>query len=118
MCCAGASVSYTARLAETEAENARLRTLLDFRKTLGGKLLTARVIGAVVLGVNERSCDPAKHHIVSNGGRPRSTPTASRSPPVRRTWSSAAERARHPTSELLGAPVTRRARSSIRDPST
>jgi hypothetical protein len=28
------------------------------------------------------------------------------------------ERARHPTSELLGAPVTRRARSSIRDPST
>jgi len=36
----------------------------------------------------------------------------------RRTWSSAAERARHPTSELLGAPVTRRARSSIRGPST
>ena len=42
----------------------------------------------------------------------------SRSRPVRRTWSSAAERARHPTGEILGAPVTRRARSSTRDPST
>src|SRR5262249_41342661 len=41
----------TARLAETEAENARLRTLLDFRRTLGGKLITARVIGHDAAGV-------------------------------------------------------------------
>src|SRR4029453_3519693 len=58
MRCAGASVSYTARLAETEAENARLRTLLDFSKTLGGKLLTGsshrpRCGGAIV--VQERA---------------------------------------------------------------
>jgi hypothetical protein len=52
MRCAGASVSYTARLAETEAESARLRTLLDFRKTLGGKLLTARVIGHDAAGLS------------------------------------------------------------------
>jgi hypothetical protein len=45
MRCAGAFVSYTARLAETEAESARLRTLLDFRKTLGGKLELTRFRG-------------------------------------------------------------------------
>ena len=42
----------TARLAETEAENARLRTLLDFRKTLGGTLLTTRVIGHDAAGLS------------------------------------------------------------------
>ena len=42
----------TARLAETEAENARLRTLLDFRRTLGGKLITARVIGHDAAGLS------------------------------------------------------------------
>jgi rod shape-determining protein MreC len=35
----------TARLAEAELENARLRQLLDFRQTLRGELLTAKVIG-------------------------------------------------------------------------
>jgi rod shape-determining protein MreC len=35
----------TARLAEVELENSRLRELLDFRETLRGELLTARVIG-------------------------------------------------------------------------
>jgi rod shape-determining protein MreC len=35
----------TARLTETELENARLRRLLDFRQTLRGELLTAKVIG-------------------------------------------------------------------------
>src|SRR5262247_2679063 len=33
------------RLREVELENARLRELLDFRETLHGDLLTARVIG-------------------------------------------------------------------------
>jgi len=42
----------TARLAETEAENARLRTLLDFRRTLGGTLLTTRVIGHDAAGLS------------------------------------------------------------------
>ena len=42
----------TGRLAETEAENARLRTLLDFRKTLGGTLLTTRVIGHDAAGLS------------------------------------------------------------------
>ena len=42
----------TARLAEIEAENARLRTLLDFRKTLGGTLLTTRVIGHDAAGLS------------------------------------------------------------------
>jgi rod shape-determining protein MreC len=42
----------TARLAETEAENARLRTLLDFRKTLGGTLLTTRVVGHDAAGLS------------------------------------------------------------------
>ena len=42
----------TARLAEAEAENARLRTLLDFRKTLSGALLTARVIGHDAAGLS------------------------------------------------------------------
>ena len=35
----------TARLAEADLENARLRDLLAFRETLKGELLTARVIG-------------------------------------------------------------------------
>jgi rod shape-determining protein MreC len=42
----------TAHLAETEAENARLRTLLDFRRTLGGTLLTTRVIGHDAAGLS------------------------------------------------------------------
>jgi rod shape-determining protein MreC len=42
----------TARLAETEAENARLRTLLDFRRTLGGTLLATRVIGHDAAGLS------------------------------------------------------------------
>ena len=42
----------TARLAEIEAENARLRTLLDFRRTLGGTLLTTRVIGHDAAGLS------------------------------------------------------------------
>jgi rod shape-determining protein MreC len=33
------------RLGEVELENARLRTLLEFRQTLAGEVLTARVIG-------------------------------------------------------------------------
>jgi HAD superfamily hydrolase (TIGR01509 family) len=85
--------------------------------------MTAARVGARALPIH---CGPldltvrraGPRRSTSTGGRPRSTPTASRSRPVRRTWSSAAERARHPTSELLDAPVTRRARSSIRDPST
>ncbi len=35
----------TARLAEADLENARLRDLLTFRETLDGEVLTARVIG-------------------------------------------------------------------------
>jgi rod shape-determining protein MreC len=42
----------TARLAEIEAENARLRALLDFRRTLGGTLLTTRVIGHDAAGLS------------------------------------------------------------------
>jgi rod shape-determining protein MreC len=42
----------TARLAEIEAENARLRTLLDFRRTLGGTLLATRVIGHDAAGLS------------------------------------------------------------------
>lgn len=40
------------RLAELELENARLRELLDFRETLGGDLLTARVIGRDATGLS------------------------------------------------------------------
>jgi len=39
------------RLAEVELENARLRQLLDFRQTLAGDLLTARVIGQDATGL-------------------------------------------------------------------
>ncbi len=42
----------TARLAETELENARLRELLDFRAELKGDLLTARVIGHDATGLS------------------------------------------------------------------
>jgi len=41
-----------ARLAETELENARLRQLLDFRQTLAGALLTARIIGHDATGLS------------------------------------------------------------------
>ena len=41
----------TARLAEIDAENTRLRTLLDFRRTLGGTPLTTRVIGHDAAGL-------------------------------------------------------------------
>src|SRR5262249_6212391 len=41
-----------ARLAEPGAETARLRTLLDFRRTLGGTLLTTRVIGHDAAGLS------------------------------------------------------------------
>jgi len=40
-----------ARLDETELENARLRKLLDFRETLQGDLMTARVIGRDATGL-------------------------------------------------------------------
>src|SRR5437773_6313431 len=40
-----------ARLNEAELENARLRHLLDFRETLQGDLLTARVIGRDATGL-------------------------------------------------------------------
>src|SRR5439155_1723756 len=39
------------RLSEVEPENARLRQLLDFRQTLQGELLTARVIGRDATGL-------------------------------------------------------------------
>lgn len=39
------------RLAEVELENARLRALLDFRETLQGDVLTARVIGYDATGL-------------------------------------------------------------------
>src|SRR5438552_17773198 len=39
------------RLAEVDLENARLRKLLDFRETLTGDLLTARVIGRDATGL-------------------------------------------------------------------
>jgi rod shape-determining protein MreC len=42
----------TANLAETQLENDRLRTLLDFRRTLHGELLTARVIGHDASGLS------------------------------------------------------------------
>ncbi len=42
----------TAGLAETQLENERLRTLLDFRHTLHGDLLTARVIGHDASGLS------------------------------------------------------------------
>ncbi len=42
----------TARLTEMELENARLRGLLDFRQTLQGALLTARVIGHDASGLS------------------------------------------------------------------
>jgi rod shape-determining protein MreC len=42
----------TAGLAETQLENERLRTLLDFRRTLHGDLLTARVIGHDASGLS------------------------------------------------------------------
>ena len=42
----------TARLAEAELENARLRELLAFRQTLAGELLTARVIGHDASGLS------------------------------------------------------------------
>jgi rod shape-determining protein MreC len=42
----------TARLAEVELENARLRELLAFRETLKGELLTARVIGHDAAGLS------------------------------------------------------------------
>jgi rod shape-determining protein MreC len=41
-----------ANLAETQLENDRLRTLLDFRRTLHGELLTARVIGHDASGLS------------------------------------------------------------------
>src|SRR4029077_13975276 len=40
-----------ARLSETELENVRLRHLLDFRETLRGDVLTARVIGRDATGL-------------------------------------------------------------------
>lgn len=40
------------RLAELELENARLRELLEFRETLAGDLLTARVIGRDATGLS------------------------------------------------------------------
>jgi rod shape-determining protein MreC len=42
----------TARLAEVELENARLRALLALRETLKGELLTARVIGHDAAGLS------------------------------------------------------------------
>jgi rod shape-determining protein MreC len=42
----------TAGLTETQLENERLRTLLDFRQTLRGELLTARVIGHDASGLS------------------------------------------------------------------
>jgi rod shape-determining protein MreC len=39
------------RLSEVELENERLRTLLDFRRTLQGDLLTARVVGRDATGL-------------------------------------------------------------------
>jgi len=42
----------TAVLTETQLENDRLRTLLDFRQTLHGELLTARVIGHDASGLS------------------------------------------------------------------
>ena len=42
----------TANLAETQLENDRLRTLLEFRRTLRGELLTARVIGHDASGLS------------------------------------------------------------------
>src|SRR3989442_2978469 len=39
------------RLSEMELENARLRQLLDFRQTLQGEMLTARVIGRAAAGL-------------------------------------------------------------------
>ncbi len=42
----------TVRLAEVELENARLRELLDFRRTLAGELLTARVVGHDATGLS------------------------------------------------------------------
>jgi rod shape-determining protein MreC len=41
-----------ARLTEIELENTRLRQLLDFRQTLAGQLLTARIIGHDATGLS------------------------------------------------------------------